>query len=421
MNLLLSEDVPLRTTRELGDFAVDQVLPHRYGDLTAAPFGLVKLTASRWLAADHAMSIASVYVDDEATSGWAAAVESDATGHAITVVELAAPAPTDAVVSACGTGKRHATTGALIENPADIAADLMRLCGRTTTWPAFRAECSVAGLRLAGSLDSVASLRVQLDRVMQSAGAIWTPEMARLYPATAVVGPVLELDRYTAGELAVSASIEDTCDILRLGYDPETVSGRPQQHVELTASPQRFGGVTRTLDLAYLRLPGNAEGVGRRVLGRLAGERYDVSFASSRTDLRPGQWVRLVAHPEWPFTGADPVLMVLGVEVRPGSRSIAVTAEHIRAAATVAVTQHSVAVPAEAEAGVDVSYRNGTATLTFVDADGRPLRNARVAMDGGAAKTTDARGVVQFSAASGTHTVAVEATGHVPFTFQIVL
>lgn len=111
----------------------------------------------------------------------------------------------------------------------------------------------------------------------------------------------------------------------------------------------------------------------------------------------------------------------MAVEVRPKAAAIAVTAEYIRTQATVAVTAHSVALPATTDAGVDVAFNNGTVTLTFVDNDGRPLKDARVAFDGSAAKTTDARGRVQFAATTGTHTVAVEATGHVPFTFEVGL
>ena len=44
MNLLLSELLPLRTTRMLGDYAVDAVLAQRFGDLTRARFPLVQLT-----------------------------------------------------------------------------------------------------------------------------------------------------------------------------------------------------------------------------------------------------------------------------------------------------------------------------------------------------------------------------------------
>lgn len=421
MNRLLAEDLPLRMARTLGDFAENKPLPHRYGDLSEARFPLIKLTASQWFAADHPMTVTAVFVDDEATAGWNFATVSDGAGHSWTVVNLAAPAPADAEVSACGTGKRHPDSGALIDNPADIFTDILRLAGRTSSWSTFRGECAAAGLRLAGSLDEIASIREHLDRVARSAGAIWQPDMARLYPTAVVAGPIVDLDKMAASNLQVSATVEDTCDVLRLGYDREDATGKPQKHMEFTASPQRLGGIGHELELPWLREPGAAEKVGKRLLARLAGERYQVAFNASRTDLRPGRWVRLLAHPEWPFLGADPVLMVLEVEVQLGAKSVAVVAEYVRAQPSVAVTAHSVALPSTTDAGVDVEFRNGTVTLTFVDNDGRPLGDARVSFDGGAAKRTDARGVVFFTATKGTHAVAVEATGMVPFTFEIVL
>ena len=42
MNLLLSELLPLRTTRELGDYSVDAPLPHRLGDFRKARFKLLR-------------------------------------------------------------------------------------------------------------------------------------------------------------------------------------------------------------------------------------------------------------------------------------------------------------------------------------------------------------------------------------------
>ena len=421
MNRLLSEDLPLRMSRVLGDFAENKPLPHRYGDLTEARFPLIKMTASKWFAADHPMTITQVFVDAEETAGWNFETESDGSGQSWTVVNLAAPAPADAEVSACGTGKRHPDSGALIDNPADIFTDILRLAGHTSSWPSFRGECAAAGLRLAGSLDALASIREHLDRVAHSAGAIWTPDMARLYPTAVVAGPIVELDKMTASNLQVSASVLDTCDVLRLGYDQEDATGKPQKHMEFSARPQRLGGIGSELELPWLRTPDNAEKVGKRLLARLAGERYEVTFTSSRTDLRPGRWVRLLAHPEWPFHGADPVLMVLAVDVQLGVKSAAIVAEYVRAQPTISITAHSVALPSTTDAGVDVEFRNGTVTLSFVDNDGWPLTDARVSFDGGAAKRTDARGVVFFSATKGKHAVAVEATGMVPFTFELVL
>ena len=46
---LLSEPLPMRTTRDLGDFAADAPIPYRLGDLRAARFPLL------WLPAVHQM------------------------------------------------------------------------------------------------------------------------------------------------------------------------------------------------------------------------------------------------------------------------------------------------------------------------------------------------------------------------------
>jgi hypothetical protein len=68
-----------------------------------------------------------------------------------------------------------------------------------------------------------------------------------------------------------------------------------------------------------------------------------------------------------------------------------------------------------------VAFKNGIATFTILGPDGKPLPNALVAMDNGAPKKTNAQGKVSFEANSGTHTIAVEADGYVPFTLEVTL
>jgi hypothetical protein len=198
MNLFLFEKVPLRTTRVLGDFAEDKVLPHRYGDLTSARFPLIRLSDSRFLVADHPMEVTRVFTDGEETVSWEASLESDDTGHTWTIVTLGAPAPRDTVVTACGKGKLNPTTGALLENPGEILQDIYRLGGRLDDWGQLRAEASAAGLVMAGSVTDAAQFAKYADDVTISAGAIWTPGMSRIYPTTDVAGPVIDLDKMTA-------------------------------------------------------------------------------------------------------------------------------------------------------------------------------------------------------------------------------
>jgi hypothetical protein len=424
-NLLLSEKLPLRTTRMLGDYAEDQVLPHRLGDLRAAPFPLIRLANDEWFVADHPMTVTGVQIDKVPITGFDAPLRSDSQGNTWTVVRLAAPAPTDAAVSATGIGKLDPVTGNLIENPAELMQYVLKLAGRSEIFPRLRAEAAEAGLRLAGSLDSVQPIRAWLDEIAYSAGAIWTQQDARLYPTTVVKGPVTELDKLSALDIAVTSVLDDTADILRVSYDWNAAEGKPQHYVELSANPQRFGGVTAEIVLKWLRQPANAESVGRRILQRMAGIRYNVAHATNRVDLRPCAWTKLVAHPQWPIDGADPVLMVIAVDVTPFTKTAQVQSEVIASVPVITVTAHSDALPAEIGGGVSVAVLNGVATFTLVDNDARPIQDARVSLDGAPAKKTDALGRVSFEVVPSNppkaHTLAMEAPGKTPVTMQVQL
>lgn len=422
MNLLLSEPLPLRTTRMLGDFAVDAPLAHRFGDLTQTRFKLPRLTSTKFFAADHVMEITDAFIDDEKTLGWEVATEQDDKGHIWTVVNFAAAVPADAVASASGRGKRNPATNALLENPGEIMEYVARtICGRDDTFIDLRAECAAAAIVLAGSVDTVMPIRAQLDEIAYSAGAIWTPGASRLYPTSSIAPPVEELSKMEAAGLEPLATLIDTADVLRLTYDHDDATGKPAHYIELTASPQRFGGVVAERELKWVRTPANAEAIGRRMLERMAGERYAVAMNTSRVDLRPCAWIKLVAHPEWWRDGADPTLMVLAVDVTPDSAAAKISTEVLLSKPTITVTAHSVAVPSTTGAGIDVSYDRGVATFTITDKDSKPIVDARVSIDGGVAKRTDARGKVSFTVGRGKHKLAAEAPGYTPFEIEVVL
>jgi hypothetical protein len=413
VRLLLSETLPLRTTAVLGDFAEARPLAHRYGDLRDARFPLIRLTDTVWFAADHPMTVDGVFVDGERTLAWEQAIESDDDGNAWTVVRFSAPVATAAAVSATGTGKLHATTGALIENPADIMADIAAIAGMSLTFPDLRAQAAAEGLRLAGSVSAFASVRSVLDDVARSCGAIWTPAGGRLYPATSVVGAVIDLDKQAAGALdPPQAAIDDTADVLRVAYARADATGRMQRFVELSASPRLYGGVVAELALPWLYLPANAESVGRRLLARMAGRRFATAFTIDRHDLRPGQWLRLVEHPEWHLTGDDPYVMTLDVEVEPGARRSRITGEAVLSTPTITVTGHSVGLPDTTEGGADIEFRDGVATLTIRDDDGNPLKGATVSLDRGTPQRSDERGQVSFATQRGPHVLLIERDGY---------
>jgi hypothetical protein len=422
----MHEDLPLRTTRMLGDFADDQVLPHRLGDLRATRFSLVELTRTVWFAADHAMEVTAVQIDDEETAAWAMETRSDDAGHTWTVVVLGAPAPPDARVTATGIGRLDQRTGRLLTNPADLMEYVLRLAGRSETFPQLRAEAAAEALELAGSLDEIKSVRLWLDEIAYSAGAVWTTSAARLYPVATVRGAVTDLDRLSATKLVVTSDIEDTTDVLRLSYNEDGSNSRALAYIELAARPPAYGGVTKEVTLPWVRTASNAEAVGRRMMHRMAGRTVAIAMSAKREDgikVRPCDWVRLVDNPGWPFTGADPVLMALAVSVDPDAVLNECTLEHTIDSPAVVVTAHSVAVPVGLGAGVDIAIANGVATIGVTDEVGKPLLDAWVSLDNGVAKKTDSQGKVQFEVRPSTpprkHQLAVEAPGMTPFLLDI--
>lgn len=422
MYLLLHENLPLRTTRMLGDFADDRVLPHRYGDLRASRFSLIKLTLSSWFAADHAMQISAVQVDDEETLGWQQETRSDVDGNTWTVINLAAPAAPDAIVTASGIGKLDPRTGRLLENPADIMEDVLRLAGRSETFPQLRAEAAAEALNLAGSLDEMKSITAWLDSIAYSAGAVWTPPLARLYPTTSVRGPVTDLDRFSTVNVIATSDIEDTCDVLRVSYNRDESNDRALAYVELSARPYSYSGVSKEVVLPWLRTAQNAESVGRRMLQRMAGRTYAITLAGIGEEgsaVRTCEWVRLVDHPGWPFDASDPLLMTLAVSVDPSKRHNEMTLEHIATYPAIVVSAHSLAVPVGVGAAVDIVISNGVVTIGVTDEDGHPLANSWVSLDGGVAKKTNAQGKVSFSITPANpprkHQFAIESPGFTPY------
>lgn len=445
MKLLLSEPLPLRTTRMLGNYADDAILPHRYGDLTSGRFKLIRLDDVTFFVADHPMEVTGVYIDAQRYDSWKQEIRSDAFGHTWTVIVIAAPAPLEAQLSAIGKGKRNARTGALIENPADIVEDILLLGGRMEyRFDALRAECSANDLRLAGSIDAALSTFDLIDDVMSSAGAIWAPpNMARLYPTQTIIGPIKTLgplQAFDAFNVQARAMLQNTADILRLSYDPDAIDSASQHFIELTANPMRFGsnvldrsgefifqGLPRALLLSWLRTPSNAESVGRRLLPWFAGERYDVTFDSDDATIRPGQWVTLegragLRHPEWPIdSDVDPTIMILGVDVTPRAQYVHCAGKALISAPAINVTGHSIALPTTTGPGVEVAIKDGVATFIVRDKDRKPIIDALVNIDGGEAHKTNSTGSVQFPATKGKHVLGVQAPGKLANTIDIEL
>jgi len=425
MNRLLSEPLALRTSAVLGSFAGHDVLSHRFGDLRQTRFPLFRLSDTEWFAADHPMPITETFVDDQKTLGFDVQIRGDDVGNTYTVVRLAAPAKPGAKISASGLGRRDPVSGELLQNPADIMEFILRLAGRDEVFPLLRAECAAAGIVLAGSLDRVQSIRAWLDEIAYSSGAIWTTEAACLYPIVYTGGRRVDLDRKAAYSVKPASQLDDTADVLHLSYDMNDATGQPGQFVELTASPQRFGGIVVERTLRWLRQSANAETIGKRMLARMAGERYTVTYSTDQYRMRPCRWTRLVDHPQWFAPGDDPTLMTVAVDVDLQTKRAAVTAETVRSSPAIEVTAHSIALPSTTSPALAVAFSDGVATFTAFDQHGDPVKNALVSLDGLPAKKTNEEGRVSFNVAPASppraHQVVFAAPGFLSQTLQIFL
>lgn len=417
---LLYEDFPLRTTRDLGDFAESSPLAIIFGDLSQARFPLRRISATRGHAADHPMQITGAGTATTATASYEANVEADIRGVMCTFVDFLAPVPADQQMWALGKGMLNPRTGALIENPGEIMERMAVIAGRSDNFQTLREECAAADIRVAVRVAEVKSIRAWLDVVAQSAGGVWcAPNISRRYPAD-VSGYVLALDKYTASNIKVSITVEDTADILRVAYDFCDATGQPRKHLELTANPQRFGGLVKEISLPCIRSAANAVTICTPILQRMSGERCDVQLDSSNMTIRPAHWLTL-DHPDWPLPGADPQIMVIAVDVDHANHKVGVIGETLRTTPMITITAHSLALDDTFAGSLEVSERNGIATFTVRDESGKGIAGARVTFDGSAPKTTDARGMVSFAYTPGQHEIAIEAPGRVPQTLTVTL
>lgn len=422
--LLLTDQLPLQLSAQIGAYSEALVLPQRYGDLRRSRFKLIRMTSTKYIAAGHAMkSITRAFTANLQTSSFEAYVESagDVIYH---VVEFAAPVPVGTECSASGEGKMHATTGALIENPADIMADIMLLAGRDDPWfGQLRGEASEAGITLAGSIAKATTIRDALDVVADSCGAIWCPGMARLYPAPfdTETGFRLPLNRAKAPDLHASADVTDTADIARIAYGYDEALDDSKAFIQLEASPQRFNGKQVDIVLPWARSAAVVESVGRRLLPWFAGVRINATFTTPLTEfVRPGTWTLLQNNPNWPEDD-EPTAMIMSAVLNRSKREAAVTVEAVTSVPIITMTKHSLGDDGLGSGGIEVLFKNGIATFIITDDADKPIVGAYVALDGGAPKKTNAQGQVTFVTTEGPHQIEISAEGKVDIDMEIDL
>lgn len=215
-------------------------------------------------------------------------------------------------------------------------------------------------------------------------------------------------------DLHISALGEDICTAISARYAYDWASGEYKKALLLEAPEliERYGRITRTLELKWLRSSRQAYQMGVRLLGYLSRPRWAISFTDGvdSASIPPGVWVT-VAHPHVPVSGR---MLTLNGELDPSAASVRITVEAIAGdASEIALAKLSEAYATQLPDGTSVTYAAGFAAFTIVNEDGKPIVGAKVTLDGDLTLSTDSFGKVSFQTARGVHHLKIMATGYV--------
>lgn len=430
--MLLSDDVPLRTSEVIDAYREAALLPWGYGDCSRSPQAVVRLSDTRFLVLDHpCKAVTGAQIDGQESQGWQASAFTDATGHTSTVIDFASAVPLGAEVTATWLGMQDARTGALIENPGDVIESILRRSGFDIA-PSMldglyrlRADAAAEGLTIGGRIGAAVSLRAVLNGIVRSIGGGWSSESFWLHPAAQVgSAPTADdegrLPYAVVGE--VTAHYETSFSTLRVKFDDQAYRAEHRQSLTLRARPSLSTREEPVELLApWLRNFASATAVAVRVLRRASGQQFEVRVEAPA--VSPGVKIGDVfalASPMFPVPGRQWLTVIDRAQL---AERVQLTCDMVLplAGQVCDVVASTVAGAVTQLAAVEVAFSNGTATFTVTDDNGKPLVAARVSLDGATPKRTDASGRVSFQAARGVHKLYIEAAGFQPFEMTVTI
>ena len=418
---LLSDVLPLRVAADLPKYRADaasRVLPWVYGRVTLAPVPLDE-AGLEWLVADHpVVAVEAVRSEGKALDGWQLVQRLDETGRAIATVRLTRAPEAELAVQVVG--RRDDTSGALLEHPAAIAADLLRRCGWSPAADAFQGlRDDFPGLAL-GMVFAERGLRLRaaIGQVIEPLGAVWfaDPPTAR---RRALGVPVATLDVRVVDQVTAEASAGDLATVARAAFAYDWAANGARQSVTVQApdAVREFGLMEVEMDLGGVRTARDALAIARARLADLARPSWTIrATVDGGLQVERGESVTM-AHPRAP-AGAALVLSTARDRAR-GTLELVLWMP-AGAAPRVEMTQRAQAVDA-ARPDDSVTFRDGVATFTISDPGGNPLAGAAVTLDGQDTRETDAQGRVQFKTQRGAHTLDVYLAGYAPFSIEVMV
>jgi hypothetical protein len=418
--LLLSDPLPLRRASDLPAWREDDVLPWVYGRVTLSPVPLDDAGLT-WLIADHPIVAATqVSFAGVATDGWQLVQKIDETGHAVALLRLTQPPKSGEVVAVTVTGRQHAVTGAVIEHPADIAADVLRQCGWGVTPDAFQGvRDAYPGLTVGLVINDARSLNATLGEIITPLGAVW--DAARLLAIPRTPGlPVAVLDVRTAEDISATTEGE-LGTVARVTFNHDWASGQAHNALTLDApeSIDRYGRIPIDIALPTVRRGRDALMIATTRLQNMARPQWQISakVAGAGINIAPGDTVQL-AHPRIPQGSA--LVLSVAREYRRDTLTLTAWMPAGDPPRVILTGQGGAVDPARAAANA-FTYRDGVATFTVTDDAGTPLVGAAVQLDGQELRNTDRAGQVQFRTTRGPHTLSVYQDSYAPFEIDVIV
>lgn len=423
--MALSDPIPLRTSAAWPAFAKPEPLSVVYGRCTV-PAIQYDPTRKIWLVADHAIGgVDAVYRDGKPEKTYSWRNGTDPTGHTVALVELGQALAASATLTASIRGKIHPDSGALLENPATVLQDVLRLAGRAVAdadMADFRAAC--ADVAVAGMLTPGLTARAQLAELADSVGMLWSPALAGLARRWPVESRAEGEPLYAAfaadevADVAAECRRDDLYTALRVEFDWDWTANSARRSVVLRAdTADRYGYREAALQAKWLTGAAQATARGVAWLQARARPRWTISFAAAPDPaVPPGGWFSL-SHPLLPVAGE--FLALHAERDWTAQRQRIVTERSAGPVPAVSVAGYG-GLFAQPDSDLRITYANGVATLVVVDPDGAPIRDAVVTFDDKTGKT-DRTGTARFKTERGAHRVAIEAAGFAKFEMEVTI
>lgn len=403
--VLLSDRFPLRRSTALTEYRNDVWLPWAYGRVTV-PGVEINSAGTDFLLADHAIvGVLSVKVDGAETNAWELDQRIDDTGKVQAVLRLGTKPERLAVTIA---GKPDPYTGALLEHPADIAADILAECGWTVPAMAFDAlRADLDDVEIAGLINTAQSLRAVITGIMHSVDADWSAAPLKAWTWTSAE-PIATIDHRNCPNAEAVSQHDDVFNTLNLTYGTDYAQNAPTGALTLRALDVLAdqGEIVSTLNLPWIRRTRDALRIGSQVLQRRARAQWAYSLPLPRTlSIAPGD-VLDIQHPWLPALPA----FAVGADIDEDGQRIDAIAwtGHVP---TIEVVGRGALVDADASEQISITYVDGVATFTILDELGAPLAGAQVTLETVATRVTDQNGRAQFATPRGVYTLLISASG----------